>query len=200
MKKLLLILAVLLFAVTANAQLNFGIKGGLNVTEMSLDQSVLETSNRTGFYVGPTLKFSLPVVGLGVDVAALYNQRTMKVANPTEDLDETVEHKTLSIPLNLRYQIIGLGDTAGLFLFTGPQIDFNIGDKKIFDAVDDWKFNSSDFSWNVGLGVMVANHLQVNANYNIGIGKTSDVKDDAIKTVVKSSKENTWQVGLAYYF
>lgn len=67
MKKLftlIVLVAATYFAVPANAQLKFGIKGGLNITDMSLSNDVFETSNRTGFFIGPTIKFTLPIVGL----------------------------------------------------------------------------------------------------------------------------------------
>lgn len=205
MKKFLLIAAVLLSSVAANAQVNFGLKGGLNITDMRFDQKVIETTNQAGFFVGPTVKFTLPVVGLGVDVAALYNQRTLNIDGNDEDaniVEKTVKHQSISIPANIRYQVVGLGDLAGIFIYTGPQVDFNIGDKTLIDQeYMNWTLRSSDFSWNVGFGAMIADHLQVNANYNIGISKTSEAKFDfdTIKTAY-DSKENTWQIGLAYYF
>ena len=63
--------AMLFSANSAEAQVKFGIKGGLNVTSMSLDSKVLDAENRAGFFIGPTLKFTLPVVGLGIDASAL---------------------------------------------------------------------------------------------------------------------------------
>ena len=62
--------AMLFSANSAEAQVKFGIKGGLNVTSMSLDSKVLDAENRAGFFIGPTLKFTLPVVGLGIDASA----------------------------------------------------------------------------------------------------------------------------------
>ena len=81
MKKVYMFLVVLalMFVSEAKAQINFGIKGGLNVTDMSLSNDVLKSSNRTGFYIGPTVKFTLPVVGLGIDASALYDHRSAKV-------------------------------------------------------------------------------------------------------------------------
>lgn len=211
MKKIIAIAAMLVITATAvKAQFSFGLKGGLNVSTLSLKDynANLDTSNRTGFYVGPTAKFSLPIVGLGVDIAALYNQRTSKIDD--EISSQNIERKTISVPVNLRYQLIGLGDAAGLFIFTGPQLDFNIGDKTIYEGVvegikSDWTMKNSDFSWNVGVGAMVMNHLQVNVNYNIGISKTSDINfsgviDGVKETVTGSMKQNTWQIGLAYWF
>lgn len=77
MKKLLpmaILAAGLMTSAPANAQsIRFGFEGGLNVTKPSLSEDIFEASNRLGFYIGPKLKFTLPIVGLGVDVAALYD-------------------------------------------------------------------------------------------------------------------------------
>ena len=88
MKKLftlIVLVAATYFAVPANAQLKFGIKGGLNITDMSLSNDVFETSNRTGFFIGPTIKFTLPIVGLGIDASALYDQREGEVNVEADD-------------------------------------------------------------------------------------------------------------------
>ena len=61
---------VTLSATAQNDQLKIqlGVKGGVQVTEMSFSGDVLKNNNRAGFFVGPVLKFKTPVVGLGVDV------------------------------------------------------------------------------------------------------------------------------------
>ena len=41
---------------TAEAQLSYGVKGGLNLTSMKLNNELLKASNRTGFFVGPTVR------------------------------------------------------------------------------------------------------------------------------------------------
>ncbi len=196
MKKvyMILVLVAIMFATQAKAQFNFGIKGGLNVTDMSLSNEVFNASNRTGFYVGPTVKFTIPIVGLGIDASALYDYRSAKLNDNDES---TLKQQQIAIPINLRYGF-GLGDLASLFIFAGPQFGFNVGgDLKEIN----WKWNDTNFSVNVGLGVMLVNHLQINANYNIACGKTGEAKDD-IAGVVKdfNAKSNSWQIGLAYYF
>ena len=70
---------MLLAATSAQAQIKFGLKGGLNVTDMSLSRKVFDADNQAGFFIGPTVKFTLPVMGLGIDAAALYDQRQAKV-------------------------------------------------------------------------------------------------------------------------
>lgn len=195
---LVVLVAATLVAIPAQAQFKFGLKGGLNITDMSLSSDELfETSNRAGFFIGPTVKFTLPIVGLGIDASALYDQREAKV----KGADSKLKQQAINIPINLRYDI-GLGSLAAIYLAAGPQFGFNIGDKHqtLIEDVADWNLNTSNFSVNVGAGVMLLSHLQVGANYNIVCGKTGEVTVfDGVREVVRG-RSNTWQVSLAYYF
>lgn len=206
MKKIIAIAAMLLMTATAvNAQFKFGVKAGAEITTMSISSDVLNSSNRTGFYVGPTMKVNVPVVGLGLDLSALYDQREVSI-NKANGESETVKNQTIAIPLNVRYTVIGMESIINVYAYTGPQIAFNVGSKKILDGTGSYK--SSYYSWNLGLGAMIASHLQLNANYNIALGKTGDVQEssvagnvtDAVSSVFSSSNNNSWQIGLAYYF
>lgn len=208
MRKMMLFVMFALACVsaqTASAQLKFGLKGGVNITRMSFGNDLFEADNRSGFFVGPTVKFGLPIVGLGIDVSALYDQREAKFKDVfTEDggrLDATMKQKAINIPVNLRYDI-GLGSLAGVYLAAGPQFGFNIGDRDVtlFEDVAGWRLAKSVFSVNVGAGVMLLGHLQVGANYNIVCGKTGDVTFGDGVTSAFRGRSNSWQVSAAYYF
>jgi hypothetical protein len=153
------------------------------------------------------VKFTLPVVGLGIDASALYDQREGKVESDGGE-DQTLKSQSIQIPINVRYGF-GLGETASIFIFAGPQFGFNIGDKNktwtdYKNNACEWTLKSSTVSANVGLGVMLLKHLQFTANYNIALGKTGevDVKSAAESTwkTVTGAKANAWQIALAYYF
>jgi hypothetical protein len=202
----LLVAVAILFTAPASAQVKLGIKGGIDATSLKLNESVFDESNRVGFYVGPTLKFTLPLVGLGVDASALYDQRSANVENSSDGSKTSLDQKQIAIPINLRYSV-GLGSLANFFVFAGPQFGFNVGgDKKISDY--DWKWKDSNFSVNLGVGITLVNHLQLNANYNIACGKTGDATwNNTSKNVSESvtnknfhARYNAWQIGLAYYF
>ena len=214
MKKLftaaIVALSMMFGANNAQAQVKFGLKGGLNVTSMSLDKDkLLDTKNQAGFFIGPTVKF---IVGLGIDASALYDQREAKLKgdiNGNEvETSSKLKTQAINIPINVRYGV-GLGSVANVFLFAGPQFGFNVGDKNqsLFKDAAEWKLKSSNFSVNVGLGFTVLSHLQVSANYNIACGKTGDVTvSDAAGATLQEligkngGKANAWQVGVAYYF
>lgn len=213
MKKIFTIALVALGIVAAKpaeAGVGFGVKGGLNITNMSMSSEVLDASNRTGFFIGPSVKFTLPVVGLGIDASALYDQREAKlkgeVAGYSADLNTTVKQQSINIPINVRYTF-GLGDLAGIYIAAGPQFGFNVGDKN-FDMlkVANYKLKSSNFSINLGAGVTLIKHLEIGFNYNIACGKTGEVTgkgaaSDVVKSLADSSgKSNAWQISAAYYF
>lgn len=209
MKKVLtLIVMAVAFAMPSQAQVKFGIQGGLNLTnisDFSLNAEGVENaiSNKAGFFIGPTVKFTLPIVGLGIDGAALYDQREAKTN------DGTIKSQSIQIPINVRYGL-GLGSLAEIFAFAGPQFGFNIGDKtKTWkDAKDnayDWTLRSSNISANIGIGATILSKLQAKINYNIALGKTGDIEvtdgtNAAWNVITGKAKANAWQVSLAYYF
>lgn len=194
---LVVLVAATLVTIPAQAQFKFGLKGGLNLTDMSFSVDDVDVSNRAGFFIGPTAKFTLPIVGLGLDASVLYDQREAKL----KGADDKIKQQAINIPINLRYDI-GLGSLAAVYLAAGPQFGFNIGDKHqtLVEDVSEWKLNDSNFSVNVGLGVMLLGHLQVGANYNIVCGKTGEVTViDGVEEAFRG-RSNTWQISAAYYF
>lgn len=193
---------VLVAAITMTAQaqgFHFGLKGGLNISKMSVSKDVVDADNQTGFYVGPTVKVSLPM-GFGVDIAALYDQRSAKVE--TEGLtgiqgagDETIKQKSIQIPVNVRYNI-GLGGSAGIYLAVGPQFGFPVGDKVYNTKVGEYRLKDANLSFNFGAGVYLLKHLEIGFAYNLAAGKSGEFKNaNDIDT-----HNNAWQIGAAVYF
>ncbi len=214
MKKILIILiAVSLFsAIPATAQVDFGIKAGLNFTEKPTDIKGIKDGH-TGWYAGPMVKFIFPVVGLGLEANVLYS-------NTGTSINEEVFNKnSIDIPVYLRYELSfpAINKFIEPFIAVGPQWAYTFGKKEFgnnlpkvedINVLDDLtearrylKFNESCFSINIGLGALLFNHLQIHANYNIALGETyeySDMKNlagDLIK-----SKNNIWQLSVAYIF
>jgi len=200
-----LIVALVVLSSTAHAQfLQWGIEGGLNLNTMTLSNSIPDVSenNRTGFFIGPKVKFSVPVIGIGLDGALLFNK--MDAEFSTSKGAEKKSTNYLSIPLNLRYQI-GLGDLLSAYIATGPQWNVLLSGKSwsIDDATNAGaKLKSSNFSWNIGVGIMALTHLQLGVTYNIPISKSGEAYFPVGLNDFKSVrlKNNTWQIRAAYFF
>ena len=186
----------LLVAAPAQAQVKFGVKAGLNLSKVSTSGAIgdnLKNDNRAGYFFGPMLDVKVPLIGLGVDGALMYNQRNGKVgaAYAGVETSEDLTQHSIAIPVNVK-KSWGLGGLASMFVAVGPQFDFTIGGKK-------WK--GSNVSLNLGAGVLLLSHLQAGIGYNISLGKTAEVdsKYDAVKKAV-TSKTNSWQFHVAYLF
>ena len=201
MKKIfttIVLMAAMLVAIPAKAGVNFGIKGGYNITNFSLSnlRDNVAKDNQQGFFIGPSLKIGIPVLPIGFEVAALYDQRDAKADGTT------ISQKSINIPVNVRYEL-GLGDMAGIYFAVGPQFGFNIGDKTFSfkNVSNDYKLKDSNLSLNLGAGVRLIKHVEIGFNYNIALGKTGEFEVmDGLTNVVGNGKANAWQISAAYYF
>ena len=187
---------------TAQAQFKFGLKGGLNVSSVRLNSSVFDGSNRAGFHVGPALEFTLPLGWLGLEISALYDTYKVAMEGVDENGNLTKPSSTLryvDVPLNVNAGF-GLGSFAKIFISTGPQIAFSLGDSKILDYKYDLK--NSLFSWNAGLNVRLFKHYQVGYTYNVGIGNTAELSAKDVNPLKLSEKlkNSTHKITLSYYF
>lgn len=211
MKKFTVLLALLatFFVMPLHAQFKFGIEGGLNLNKPNVEN--FKSQNATGWFIGPKAQFTIPVLGLGIDGAILYSQKNMNI-NLDDDLESIAESASvdkklsyIDIPINLKYNI-GFSSLIGIYIATGPQYSWYIGDKNfgfngegaLFgdDAVT---MNTSSFSWNVGVGINALSHLQLGVTYNIPLGNTAEI--NGLGTLKKMEvKNNNWQVRLAYMF
>ena len=147
-------------------------------------------------FVGPMAEFTLPIIGIGADVAALYSQTDLGA-----DGEKTMKLKTFAVPVNLKWSF-GLGSMLGAYIAAGPQFDFNIGNKT---WTRELSLKKSTTSFNVGAGLKLIRHLQLGVNYNFALSKTGTYEyyteggsGDGHHSV--NIKNNTWQVSLAYLF
>ena len=196
MKKIfgaLMIAVCIGMAMPAQAQIHFGVKGGLNLSKASFSNvsENFKKDNFTGFFIGPMAEFNIPIVGLGVDAALLFAQRGIKVSEGNEDY--TVKQNGIDIPVNLKYTI-GLGSLAGIYFAAGPDFYFDFAGNKTIEGVKTDK-KKAEVGINVGAGVKLLNHLQVGANYNSPLGDTAKFEG-----IDGSYKTKTWQVSVAYIF
>ena len=188
MKKIISVLMVavaLMMAAPAQAQLiKFGVKGGMNFSELDFDKKSLGEVNEssTGFFIGPMAEFTLPIIGLGIDGALMYSQRGKAEA----------KQQGIEIPVNLKYTI-GLGSMFGIYLAAGPDFFFNFKDID----VENIEAKKTQVAVNVGAGLKLLRKLQVGVTYQIPMGDSFEWKD---ATQVIGAKNKTWQVSLAYIF
>ncbi len=212
-----IIFAFFAVAQSASAQVKFGVKGGIDVSQMSVDSDVFKAKNRAGFFLGFTTMANLKALGvanLGIDASALYEQRNAKLEVKTDRglsssvVSPDITRKAIVIPVNVRLGI-GAGETVQAYLKAGPQVSFNMGDDKI-----EWKnaeekltaaVKDTEYSANIGAGLMFFSKLEVSANYNIVMGNSikdfnKENYDSNVKYTWKNLKNNAWQISSTWYF
>lgn len=179
MKRTLIVCSLALLSfIPASAQFSWGLRGGLNLVNNDITavskESASSKDSYTGFFFGPMAEVQVPIIGIGVDVAALYSQKGVELPDTS-----TMKNQSLSIPLSLKYSL-GLGNFAAVYFAAGPQLDFRIGDLNTSfndgNEVKDFALEKSSWSINVGAGVKLISHIQAGINYNIPVSKEGAVK------------------------
>lgn len=201
MKKIISILALitcLFMATPAQAQFRFGIKGGLNTSTVTFSDEVFKGDNRTGFFFGPTAEYTLPMLGLGLDVSALYTRSVTEYdrleSNGTRDSKETL--KSLEFPINVKWTV-GLGSSFGIFVAGGPQFGFNVGSGRYADA---FRVKNCYKSFNLGGGIKLLRHIQLGINYNFGISKYAKAISQEYDGASGHMRKKMWQFSFGYMF
>lgn len=184
----ILVLAVAGFA-TANAQLSFGGKAGLNLSTFA-GEDADESKMKPGFHIGGLIQ--VPITeSLIFQPELVFSTQGAKFKE--EYMGESYEYKIntsyLNIPLLAKYQT-----ASGFFGETGPQFGFLMSAKaKGEGESEDVKesFKKLDFAWAFGLGYKMENGLGINARYNLGLSNLPDDGEGKLKNSV-------FQVGVFY--
>lgn len=200
----------LAMAMPAKAQIKFGVKGGLNLASASLSDAwdaKGNADNYTGFFIGPMVDITIPIIGLGVDGALMYSQKGAKISFDDDLGSTTFKQQGIEIPVNLKYSI-GLGSSASIYFAAGPSFYFNMksDDDLTFDSeTGSLDYDKSEVSLNLGAGVKLLRHLQLGVNYNMGLTDSAKAKIDSPSSAWdaingESYKSKMWQVSVAYLF
>ena len=191
---LMLAFGLLLMAMPADAQIRFGVKGGVNLTQVETNLKAIK-DNSTGYFIGPMIEATIPGIGLGVDGAIMYAQRGK----------DELKMEGVEVPLNLKLTI-GAGSSLSIALTAGPDCVLNLKDLDI-EAIDATiqgykaKEKKAQVGLNLGGGVKLMQHLQLGLNYMIPLGDSFSFKkaSDAVGED-ESFKYKNWQLSLAYIF
>lgn len=178
----------------AAAQFRIGPRVGLNVNKLHFDKELIGNENRAGFNAGLMAEFTVPVVGIGFDISAMYVRRSAQWAQ--QQLIDKREY--IEIPLNLKYKlnIPIVNSIIRPFLTTGPSFSF-LTSKKSWTA---FRNKSCDVAWNFGLGVELLRHLQIAASYGVGMTKAFETIGAINGNAGIEGKNRYWTVTAAYLF
>ena len=177
MKKMILALGIgmSLFAYRAEGQVAFGLKGGLNLTTLNLEDPELTYESRSGYHAGLFLRGKFNNIGIQPEVL-LFTQR-----GQLESIIGTAEERFtyLSIPLMFKFYPLG-----GLNLQVGPQFGFLIDGEREYNTflggvtrdITEY-YKKSDVALSVGGGYDFDFGLGLDVRYNLGLKDVNNVAD-----------------------
>lgn len=173
MKKIMLTaVAVMAFAFSNAQGTKFGVKAGLNLTNLTGDLE--DASSLVGFQVGGFAEFKL-TEKFAIQPELLFSTQGAK--NKFTDFDDsTYEYDTklnyLNIPVLAKYYI-----TEAFSVEAGPQIGVLLSAKEDGEDAKDY-YKSVDFGFNVGAGYNFTENLSVGLRYTIGLSSVYDTPDN----------------------
>ncbi|QEC52410.1 outer membrane protein with beta-barrel domain [Anseongella ginsenosidimutans] len=198
MKKTLLIGALFLAGMGGTyAQVNYGVKAGVNFANLNFSEDVedLDPSTLTGFQAGIFANAEL-AENFSVQPELLYSAQGSVLA---EEGDNSYKYKLsyLSLPVMARYQF-----WEGFRLEVGPQLGLLLSAKSVLDtdggeAEEDVKdqTKSIDFGLAGGASYQLPMGIGVFARYYTGLTDISDGNETDMTT-----KNNVASAGLTYTF
>jgi hypothetical protein len=196
MKKILLtVITIFAFNVATQAQMRFGIKGGLNLANVSISpaQTGFEPKSIISFHAGLVLDASLSE-SISIQPALLFSQKGYGVSGSSGGV--TIDGKAtlnyLEIPINVLYHA-----TDALTFGAGPYLGYALSgnasttvtsagksqtDSKSLDFDKDVK--RIDYGLNITAGYEVIEGLIISANYSLGLANIN--ADTSTTTTIKN--------------
>jgi len=151
MKKIILMVCLAFaFSQVSNAQIQFGVKGGVNYTMDSFtnikDNVLSGAKNKAGFHIGTWVRAKLPGVGFYIRPELVYTQLSNDVIYDSESTN--FKFQKIDIPVLFGKKVFGVGN-----VFVGPSFQYILG--SAFGLADLTKVDSSGFSVGMQLGIGV---------------------------------------------
>ncbi len=197
MKKLIVIVASLLVAVSAHAQL--GVIAGITSAQTkfdNVDAAIIEAQNATQYHVGVAYKLGLGNF-IAIQPAIIYNVKGSKVSAVAGLSDFDFKSGYLEVPVQLQVGM-GIGDLARVYAIAEPFVGMAITETTIKGLASDQKIEWDDFAdkleygIGIGAGVELIKHVQVAARYfwNMGGAKDAKINVSDVKDIVTNKKAN----------
>jgi hypothetical protein len=184
MKRIIFSAAMLLLIHGAFAQhVEYGIKGGVNFSNIRDDAANNSADSKTGFNVGGLAHIHL-TRAFAIQPEIVYSTQGAEYGGGKLRLNY------INVPVLAQYMFAN-----GFRLQTGPQLGilttsrYKSGNTE--SDVDN--FSNADFSWAFGASWLSNTGVGIDARYNLGL-------TDVTKSSTTDFQNRVWQVGLFYQF
>ena len=215
MKKIIMVSVALIITLSANAQIKFGLKAGLNVSqfsggtlkgeEASIDFDA--SSMLVGFHAGGYVNFGFgPLIGLQPEV--VFSLQGEKESVDDETINTSLGYINVPILLDIK-------PIPNFSILVGPQVGINVSKKmssgdisisgsEVNDLLEEsgMKVSTIDIAAVLGVQYTILGHLTIGARYNFGftpaIGLTQEAKDAGLS--ISGGGNRVIQVNVGWSF
>ncbi len=179
MKQLKWIIPIVLFFSVTGAwgqETAFGLKGGVNLTNLKVDDPEASYDSRTGYHAGVFVRSKFDKIALQPELLLFTQSNEVNYAG---GFGATQRFTYLSVPVLLKFY-----PAMGLNVHLGPQFGFLVdGEEEVrsllFTGTRDISesYKSSDVSLSLGAGWDFDFGLSLDVRYNLGIKDINNVAD-----------------------
>lgn len=181
---------------SADAKLRFGVKAGMNISDLHLNDPsvVLNTNNKDGWTAGIMTEFEVPVIGLCLDASAMYTRMNANVFQNKQVRYFGKDFIEVPINLKLKLGLPVIGKIFKPYVLTGPAFAFKLNNHDNADI----ETKGCQTAWNVGVGVELFSHLQLQGSYGFGINNVAKHWIEVTNDI--KAKNNYWTITAAWLF
>ncbi|HAR38944.1 MAG: hypothetical protein A2W86_13635 [Bacteroidetes bacterium GWD2_45_23] len=165
MKKLRLMALIGMLAIVTgvSAQLNLGIKGGVNMSNLVYDDEIDDNNPKIGFNVGLALDYEF-LPSSAIQTGLFFTTKGFKAVDATLDAEYTENLMYLQLPLHYAYKVDVTPGTRVVF-HAGPYAAYGVGgsrEAKVGNLTGEWDVDKifgdenrqyKPFDAGLGLGV-----------------------------------------------
>ncbi len=200
MKKIALLIASVLIALSASADFRWGPTAGVNVSNYHMSQDLIQTDKLVGGSAGVMTEVMFPGIGFGMDLGLIYEMHGSRLHFDEREIwasdgigtTNSYLH-TLQIPIDLRFKytrLNGLESKIAPFVYGGPVFTFLVG----HNNVEPLEYSHGYLGLQCGIGAELLERFQVSAGYYWDI--SYEVKTTKLSNF--TGKAQGWQLKFTY--
>ena len=164
MKKIIFLPLLLVMGIV-NAQLQFGLKGGVNISNFTGGNfNNIEKNSLVAFHAGGLVRIKFEHLVLQPEV--LFSTQGAKLDDGTTEADYKISY--VNVPIMLQWQFKG-----SFYIEAGPQAGFKVSEDIPNSTIDEFA-KSTDLSIGVGLGFLKNKGLGIGGRYTVGVSKVGN--------------------------
>lgn len=199
MRKIILIVCIVFAGMQySNAQIQFGIKGGVNYNSNSIKEVSTDVfdgaKSKTGYHLGIWTRFKIPVIGLYLRPELVYTKLSNEITYlpKTTAKSTTYDFQKIDIPLLLGKKIFSVGN-----IYFGPSFQYILNSDFSISDISDVETNDFSMGIQFGGGIELGK-LGIDVRWERSISKIESKLFNSLGSINYDTRINQIIIGLSY--